>query len=91
MPTAELADIDLHYVERGAGRPLLLIPAIPALASDWEALAEPLSETHWVIAFDNRGSGASTTTPAPYDCVQLAADAVGLLDVLGIVRVKELL
>jgi 3-oxoadipate enol-lactonase len=86
VPTAELVDIDLHYVDRGSGRPLLLVPGIPAIANDWDALAEPLGETHRVIAFDNRGSGASTTTPAPYDCVQLAADAIGLLDALGIQR-----
>jgi pimeloyl-ACP methyl ester carboxylesterase len=86
VPTAELVDIDLHYVERGSGRPLLLVPGIPAIASDWDALAEPLSQTRRVIAYDNRGSGESTTTPAPYDCCQLAADAVGLLDALEIER-----
>jgi pimeloyl-ACP methyl ester carboxylesterase len=86
VPTAELVDIDLHYVERGSGRPLLLVAGIPAIASDWDALAEPLGQTHRVIAFDNRGSGESTTTPAPYDCAQLAADAIGLLDVLEIER-----
>jgi 3-oxoadipate enol-lactonase len=86
VPTAELVDIDLHYVERGSGRPLLLVPGIPAIASDWDALAEPLSQTRRVIAYDNRGSGESTTTPAPYDCAQLAADAIGLLDALAIER-----
>lgn len=86
MPTAELVDIDLHYVERGSGRPLLLVSGIPAIASDWDALAEPLSQTRRVIAYDNRGSGESTTTPAPYECSQLAADAVGLLDALDIER-----
>ena len=86
MATAELVDIDLHYVERGSGRPLLLVPGIPAIASDWDPLAEPLSQTRRVIAYDNRGSGESTTTPAPYDCAQLAADGIGLLDALEIER-----
>jgi pimeloyl-ACP methyl ester carboxylesterase len=39
-----------------------------------------------VIAHDNRGSGESTVTPGPYTTAQLAADAVSLLDALGIER-----
>lgn len=86
MPTVELGDIELEYVERGAGPPLLLVPGIPAVASDWAPLAERLSGARRVIAYDNRGSGSSTTTPAPYTTAQLAADAVGLLDALEIER-----
>jgi pimeloyl-ACP methyl ester carboxylesterase len=86
VPTVELGDIELHYVERGSGSPLLLVPGIPAVASDWAPLAERLSGARRVIAYDNRGSGASTTTPAPYTTAQLAADAVGLLDALEIER-----
>jgi len=83
---AQLGELDLHYVERGAGPALLLIPGIPAIASDWAPLAERLSGSRRVIAYDNRGSGASTVTPAPYTCAQLAGDAVALLDELGIER-----
>jgi 3-oxoadipate enol-lactonase len=83
---AQLGEVGLHYVERGAGRALLLIPGIPAIASDWAPLAERLSGSRRVIAYDNRGSGASTVTPAPYTCAQLAADAVALLAHLGVER-----
>jgi 3-oxoadipate enol-lactonase len=86
VPTAALGDIELHYEERGEGPPLLLIAGIPAIASDWAPLAEPLSRSRRVIAYDNRGSGATTTTPAPYTSAQLAADAVALLDALEIER-----
>jgi pimeloyl-ACP methyl ester carboxylesterase len=84
VPTAQLADIELHYVERGSGRPLLLVPGIPAIASDWAALAARLQGSRRVIAYDNRGSGASGVTPAPYTCAQLAGDAIALLDALEI-------
>jgi 3-oxoadipate enol-lactonase len=83
---AQLGELDIHYVERGSGPPLLLVPGIPAIASDWDALAERLSGSRRVIAYDNRGSGASTVTPAPYSCVQLAGDAVALLDHLDVER-----
>lgn len=31
MPAVALGDIDMHYEERGAGPPLLLVPGIPAI------------------------------------------------------------
>lgn len=86
MPTARVNNVELHYDERGDGPPLLLIPGIPAVASDWATLAERMSELRRVIAYDNRGSGSSTVTPGPYTTAQLAVDAVGLLDHLGIER-----
>jgi pimeloyl-ACP methyl ester carboxylesterase len=86
VPLAALADIDLYYEEQGSGRSLLLVPGIPAIASDWAPLAERLDGSRRVIAYDNRGSGASTVTPAPYTTAQLAADAVALLDALEIER-----
>jgi 3-oxoadipate enol-lactonase len=77
----------LHFVDRGSGDPpLLLIAGIPAVADDWDALAEPLSASRRVVAYDNRGSGRSPVTPGPYSTRQLAADAVGLLDRLEIER-----
>jgi 3-oxoadipate enol-lactonase len=86
MPRAELGELELHYEERGSGPALLLIAGIPAIADDWAALAEPLSATRRVIAYDNRGSGASTVTPGPYTTAQLAADGVALMDHLGVER-----
>jgi 3-oxoadipate enol-lactonase len=86
VPKVAVGDIEIHFVERGSGRPLLLVPGIPAIASDWAPLAERLSDTRRVIAYDNRGSGESTVTPGPYSAAGLAADAVGLLDALGIER-----
>jgi 3-oxoadipate enol-lactonase len=86
VPTAELDGLELHYEERGSGRPLLLVAGIPAVASDWAPLAERLSGSRRLIAFDNRGSGRSTVTPGPYSTASLAADAIALLDHLGIER-----
>jgi 3-oxoadipate enol-lactonase len=86
VPEISVGDITMHYEERGSGPALLLVPGIPAIASDWEPLAERLAASRRVIAYDNRGSGASTVTPGPYTTAGLAADAIGLLDALGIER-----
>jgi 3-oxoadipate enol-lactonase len=87
MSTAELAELTLHYEEHGTGQPLLLIAGIPAIASDWRPLALRLAEHgHRTIAYDNRGSGASSVTPGPYTTAQMAADGLALLDHLGVER-----
>jgi pimeloyl-ACP methyl ester carboxylesterase len=87
VPRARAGDIELHYEDRGSGDPpLLLIAGIPAVASDWASMAEPLSASRRVIAYDNRGSGQSSLTPGPYTTRQLASDGVALLDALEIER-----
>jgi pimeloyl-ACP methyl ester carboxylesterase len=86
VATAVLEGLELHYEERGSGRPLLLVAGIPAIADDWAPLAERLAGSRRVIAYDNRGSGRSTVTPGPYSTAGLAADAVALLDFLEIER-----
>jgi 3-oxoadipate enol-lactonase len=77
----------VHFEVHGDGEPsLLLIPGIPAVGSDWAPVVERLATDRRVITYDNRGSGRSPVTPGPYTTVQLAADAIGLLDELGIAR-----
>src|SRR5271165_7027580 len=71
----------------GSARPVLLIAGIPAIADDWEPVATRLAGLgHRAIAYDNRGSGASSVTPGPYTIGQLAGDALALLDHLSIDR-----
>ena len=87
MPRLEIRDLNLHYEEWGEGPAILLIAGIPAIASDWQPVAERLaSRGRRVIAYDNRGSGATTVTPGPYTTAQMAADAAGLLDCLSLDR-----
>src|SRR2546423_12181061 len=87
MPTAGAGEVD--SADEGGGwlsPPLLLVAGIPAIANDWSLLAERLAESRRVVTYDNRGSGRSSVTPGPYTTKQLAADAVRLLEVLGIAR-----
>src|SRR5262245_22933739 len=48
------------------------------------------AEHHRVIAFDNRGAGQTDHPDHPYSTRQMAADTVGLMDVLGIDRAHVL-
>jgi pimeloyl-ACP methyl ester carboxylesterase len=48
------------------------------------ALVEPLARQHAVVTFDHRGTGSTPSTPGRYSTRQFAADAVGLLDALGL-------
>ncbi|MYT76357.1 Pimeloyl-ACP methyl ester carboxylesterase [Streptomyces sp. MnatMP-M77] len=47
----------------GEGPPLLLLHGLAGHAGEWDALAARFASTHRVIAFDARGSGASTRRP----------------------------
>jgi pimeloyl-ACP methyl ester carboxylesterase len=87
MPIARAGEVELYYEQRGSRfPPLLLVAGIPAIANDWSLLAERLAESRRVVTYDNRGSGQSSVTEGPYTTQQLAADAVRLLEVLGIAR-----
>jgi pimeloyl-ACP methyl ester carboxylesterase len=76
---------DLYYVDRGAGRVVLLVHGFPLDHSMWSAQIETLVPHYRVIAPDLRGFGRS---PAGGDEVagmeQFAADLAALLDRLGI-------
>ncbi|MBO9354866.1 alpha/beta fold hydrolase [Bordetella petrii] len=53
----------------------------------WRRQVELLAQAGYrVVAYDARGHGGSVVSPAPYRMRQLADDAIGLLDALGIGR-----
>jgi len=52
----------------------------------WEHQAEALAGTFRVVRYDARGHGRSDAPPGPYTIDRLGADAVGVLDALGIER-----
>lgn len=94
MPTATISNggdrVELAYVDEGEGEAVLLIHGFASTKEvNW-------INTGWVtaltaagfrvIAFDNRGHGASTKfhDPANYSLDRMAGDALALLDHLGI-------
>ena len=49
----------LHFVIRGAGRPVVLIHGNPGSTQDWTRVLGPLAANHRIIAFDRPGHGRS--------------------------------
>jgi pimeloyl-ACP methyl ester carboxylesterase len=86
MSTVKVGDIELYYEEHGSGDPLLLVMGLAADSTAWMFQLPELSKHYRTIVFDNRGVGRSTKPPGPYSIHQMADDAVGLLDSLGVER-----
>ena len=76
---------DLHYERRGSGEPILLIQGMSAHSGHWgEPFLSALERDFEVIVLDNRGTGRSPRVESDFTLAELADDAVGVLDALGI-------
>lgn len=84
MPYSTVNGISIYYEEKGAGEPLILINGLAFPLDLWFAQIEELSKDFHVIALDNRGIGRSDKPDEDYTIAQMASDAVGLLQTLGI-------
>ncbi len=84
--TADAERIRIHCEVRGRGRPLLLILGLGADVSEYTSLIDQLAAGCQVIAFDNRGAGRTDKPDRPYSIEIMAADALGVLDSMGVAR-----
>jgi pimeloyl-ACP methyl ester carboxylesterase len=76
--------VELRWLERGAGPPLLCLHETAAVAAIWEPLIEAVGGEARVIALDRRGWGGSEA-PEQYAATTIeeqAADAAALLEAL---------
>jgi pimeloyl-ACP methyl ester carboxylesterase len=73
----------LHVVRRGTGEPLLLIQGMSGTHASWgEKFLSGLDEGFSSISYDHRGIGRSDPAPEAFSIVDLAQDAIDLLDAL---------
>lgn len=94
MPTAHVGEIQLDYERLAAlpssdaatGEPLLAIMGMSGTYLHWgEPFLAGLRERFEVIVYDHRGVGASSHLPeGPLAIAQLAEDAAGLMNALGL-------
>ncbi|MCC6172478.1 MAG: alpha/beta hydrolase [Gammaproteobacteria bacterium] len=89
MPIARINDHDMYYEILGRGDPVLCMGGWGTFCHDNHGhLARGLTDRYQVIAFDYRGIGDSTDDPSVPSTMALhAADAIGLLDHLGLKNV----
>jgi pimeloyl-ACP methyl ester carboxylesterase len=79
-----MSDIQLHYIERGQGRPLILLHGNGERCDYFEHQIGYFSASYRVIAIDTRGHGKSPRGEKPFTIVQFAEDLHDFMDEKGI-------
>jgi 3-oxoadipate enol-lactonase/4-carboxymuconolactone decarboxylase len=90
VPFADVADVRLHYRFDGPeDAPVVMLSnSLGTNVSMWDPQMPALTARYRVLRYDSRGHGQSAVTAGPYRIEQLARDAVGLLEALGLARVR---
>jgi 3-oxoadipate enol-lactonase / 4-carboxymuconolactone decarboxylase len=74
-----------HRLEGPAGAPVVVLAAsLGATLEIWDAQVAALAPHYRVLRYDHRGHGGSPVPDGPYAMADLAADALALLDELGV-------
>ena len=76
--------VRLHFERSGRGEPLLWITGFTISSAVFAPILPLYDERFDDVVFDNRGAGRSGVPWTPTSIPELAADAAGLLDRLGI-------
>jgi 3-oxoadipate enol-lactonase len=91
VPKAGVEDLEMYYERSGDGEPLLLIQGMTGTHAAWgERFLTPLERDFECLVYDHRGIGYSSPVSRPFTIAELAEDAAGLLDALGIERTHVL-
>ena len=88
MPQIDANGIAMRYeLEGPADAPVVLFSnSLGTRLEMWDAQMPALTQRFQALRYDSRGHGESAAPPGPYTIELLAADALGLLDALGIER-----
>ena len=86
MPVIKSNGININYNEYGNkdGEVLLLIMGLGAPGGTWEKHLNEYRNHFRCIVPDNRGAGDSDKPAGDYNTIEMAADAMGVIDALGI-------
>src|SRR5437016_663278 len=84
MSLVQVGNVHLNVVERGRGKPLLLVHGYPLDYSMWQGQIDGLSDVCRVIAPDLRGFGSSDVTTGTVTMEQMADDLAVLIDAMKV-------
>ena len=73
-------DIQLHYIEKGEGKPLVLLHGNGSSLHYFQNQIETFSKSYRVFAVDTRGHGQSPRGTAPFTMQQFSEDLHAFLD-----------
>ena len=91
MPQVQVGDIQMNYTVQGEGEWLVMVGGYASGNwSSWGPQLKRAAQDFKVLAFDNRGIGGTDAPDMPYTTHMLGADALGLMDQLGIERAHVL-
>ncbi|WBU64197.1 3-oxoadipate enol-lactonase [Paracoccus aerodenitrificans] len=86
MQIIDANGIGIHYADHGPenGKAVVFSNSLGTDLRLWDALLPHLPEGLRLVRYDKRGHGLSEETQGPYSIEQLADDAAGLIDGLGL-------
>lgn len=77
----------IHVKQRGNGElALVFLHYYGGSARTWDAVADELADRYRIVATDHRGWGDSEAPADHYGIADLAADAEGVIEALGLRR-----
>ncbi|MBQ1385114.1 MAG: alpha/beta hydrolase [Firmicutes bacterium] len=76
--------VELHYIEKGEGRPIIFIPGLTFPAEIFSAQVNYFSRRYRAIAIDPRGQGYSSKTVDGNDYMTHGRDLAALINGLGL-------
>jgi len=76
--------VPIYWEEEGQGAPLLMIMGLGFSLAMWRDIRPWMVPHFRTIVFDNRGIGRSSRSWAPFSMLQMAEDAVSVLDMAGV-------
>jgi 3-oxoadipate enol-lactonase len=84
MPIADVNGQRLYYEVHGDGEPLLCVHGLACDTLAWIPQVEAFAAAHRTVIFDNRDVGQSSMAEPGYEIADMARDALGLADELGL-------